>query len=76
MFQQVPTPITSFSLYTQQCICHTACEQDQEETTLNLLASFQHSCIHCCLYSEKPLTMDRGTDRNLLSFIAKTNLRN
>ena len=31
---------------------------------------------HCCVYSEKFLMMDRGTVRNMQSFITKTNLRN
>jgi hypothetical protein len=31
---------------------------------------------HCCVYSTRLLTMDRGTVRNMKSFIPKTNLRN
>ena len=31
---------------------------------------------HCCVYSEKLLMMDRGTVRNMQSFIPKINLRN
>ena len=30
---------------------------------------------HCCVYSEKLLMMDRGTVRNVYSFIPKINLR-
>ena len=38
MFRTVPLSIIrSFSLYTQQCICHTASEQDQDGTGLVLL---------------------------------------
>ena len=31
---------------------------------------------HCCVYSEKLLMMDRGTVRNMYSFIPKINLKN
>ena len=31
---------------------------------------------HCCVYGEKLLVVDRGTVRNMLSFIPKINLRN
>jgi len=31
---------------------------------------------HCCVYGEKLLMMDRGTVRNMLSFIPKINLKN
>jgi len=68
MFRTVPLPIIRiFSLYTQQRICHTglltACEQDQNGTVLNLLASFMTYTI-AVSYSEKLLMMDRGTLRN------------
>jgi len=31
---------------------------------------------HCCVYTEKVLMMNRGTIRNMQSFIPKINLRN
>ena len=31
---------------------------------------------HCCVYSEKLLMMDRGTVRNMYSFIPIINLKN
>jgi hypothetical protein len=43
---------------------------------LILLASCQHNLYdiyHCCVYSEKLLMMDRGTVRNMKSFITKNN---
>ena len=43
------------------------------------LASSQHNLYdiyHYCVYSEKMLMMDRGTVRNMQSFIPKINLRN
>jgi len=69
MFRTVPLSIIRlFSLYTRNGICHTglltACEQDQEGT------------YHCWVHSEKLLMMDRGTVRNMQSFIPKINLRN
>jgi hypothetical protein len=30
-----------------------------------------YDIYHCCVYSEKLLMMDRGTVRNMLSFIPK-----
>ena len=48
MFQTVPQAIiTSFSLYTQQWYMsyRCACEQDQDETILILLASCQQICM-------------------------------
>jgi len=35
-----------------------------------------YDIYHCCVYSEKFLMKDRGTVRNMYSFIPKTNLRN
>ena len=59
----------------------TACEQDQDGTSsvLILLASCQanlYDIYHCCAHSEKLLMTDRGTVRNMYSFIPKINLRN
>ena len=67
MFRTVPLSIIrSFSLYTQQWY---------------MSYRFDESCklydiYHCCMYSEKLLMMDRGTLRNMQSFIPKINLRN
>ena len=36
----------------------------------------QTSTVYCCLCSEKLLTMDRGTARNMQSYVLKTNLSN
>ena len=35
-----------------------------------------YDTYHCCVYSEELLMMDRGTVRNMWSFIPKINLRN
>jgi len=52
--------ISSFALYTQQWYM-----------------SYRFADIyHCCVYSEKLLLMDRGTVRNIWSFIPKINFRN
>jgi hypothetical protein len=60
VFQIVPLSIiSSFSLYTQQWYMST-----------NL-----YDIYHCCVYSEKVLTMERGTVRNV-EFRSKINLRN
>jgi len=72
MFRTVPLSIIrSFSCTHSSGICHTglltACEQDQNGTSsvLILLASCQQTCMHCFVYSEKLLMMDRGTVRNM-----------
>ena len=46
----------------------TACEQDQDGSVLILLASSNcnlYDIYHCCVYSEKLLTMESGTVRNM-----------
>ena len=47
---------------------------------LSIIRSFslytQQTSMYCCVYSEKLLMMDRGTVRNMHSFIPKINLRN
>ena len=59
MFRTVPLyVIRSFSLYIQQCICHTACEQDQDGTQFcpvpdRKLSANLYDIYHCCVYSEK-----------------------
>jgi hypothetical protein len=35
-----------------------------------------YDIYHCCVYSEKLLMMERGTVRNMYSFIPKINSRN
>ena len=40
------------------------------------LSATLYNIYHCCVYSEKLLMMDRGTVRNMQSFITKINLRN
>jgi len=40
------------------------------------LSANLYDIYHCCVYSEKLLMMDRGTVRNMESFIPKINLRN
>ena len=35
-----------------------------------------YDIYQCCVYSENPLMMDRGTFRNMQSFIPKISLRN
>jgi hypothetical protein len=59
----------------------TACEQDQNETAfhpdpVHKLSAKLYDVYHCCVYSEKLPTMDRGTVRNMYSFIPRINLRN
>jgi len=61
MFQTVPlSNIRSFTLYTQQWY----------------MSATLYDIYHCCVYSVKLLMMDRGTVRNMWSFIPKINLRN
>jgi len=70
MFQTVPLSIIrSFSLYTQQWYTF------RPDQTRKLSANL-YDIYHCCVYSEKLLMMDRGTVRNMLSFIPKINFRN
>jgi len=40
------------------------------------LSANLYDTYHCCVYSEKLLMMDKGTVRNMQSFIPKINLRN
>jgi len=61
--------------------CHTgsltACEQDQDGTDpAHKRSANLYDIYHCCVYSEKLLMMDRGTVRNMQSFIPRINLRN
>jgi len=40
------------------------------------LSANLYDIYHCCVYSEKLLMIDRGTVRNMDSFIPRINLRN
>ena len=58
-----------------------ACEQDQDGTAFHpdparKLSANLFDIYHCCVYSEELLMMDRGTVRNMWSFISRINLRN
>ena len=70
MFQTVPLSIIrSFSLYTQQCyIAYRFADSLQAGSGWSYILILLASCLqnqfdiyHCCVYSEKLLTMDRGT---------------
>ena len=65
MFRTVTLSIIrSFSPYTQQWYM-------SYRFADSLRASCQPTCMYCCVYSEKLLMMDRGTVRNMQSFIPK-----
>jgi len=71
MFRTVPlTIIRSFSLYTQQRFVSYKFADNLGKLSANL-----YDIYYCCVYSEKLLMMDRGTVRNMQSFIPKVNLR-
>ena len=86
MFRTVPMSIIrSFSLYTQQWYMSYSFADSLRagsrwdcSSILILLASCPQNCMtyHCCVHSEKLLMMDRGTVRNMQSFIPRINLRN
>jgi len=40
------------------------------------LSANLYDIYYCCVYSERLLMMDRGTARNMWSFIPRINLRN
>ena len=75
--------IRSFSLYTQQWYMSYRFADSRIGTELQFrpdparkLSANLYGIYHCCVYSEKLLMMDRGTVRNMQSFIPKINLRN
>ena len=72
MFRTVPLSIIRrFSLYTQQWyMSYRFHPNPARKLSANL-----YDIYHCCVYSEK-LVMDRGTVRNMQSFISRINLRN
>jgi len=84
MFRAVPLSIIrSFSLYTQQwymsyrfadCL-RAASGRFHPAPADRKLSANLYDTQHCCVYSEKLLMMDRGTIRNMRSFIQKINLR-
>jgi len=75
MFRTVPPSIiSSFSLYTREWyMCHTglltACEQDslraEHTDPARELSANLYDIYYCCVYSETPLMMDKGTVRNM-----------
>ena len=87
MFRTVPLPIIrSFSLYTQQWYMSYSLQlqlASRIRTELKFrpdsarkLSANLYDIYHCCVYRERLLMMDRGTVRNMQSFIPKINLRN
>jgi len=48
----------------------------QQLSSILILLTSLYDIYHCCVYSEKLLMMDKGTVRNMYSFIPKINLRN
>ena len=67
MFRTVPLSITSsFYCTHSNGICHTGLLTAWSKVSANL-----YDIYHCCVYSEKRLMMDRGTVRNMYSFIPK-----
>jgi len=73
MFRTVPLSIIRrFSLYIQQCYTSYWFRPDPvRKLSANLYDTYQ-----CCMYSENLLMMDRGTVRNMQSFIPKIYLVN
>ena len=70
MFRTVPLSIIrSFALYTQQWFM-------SDRVADSLLSTILYDIYNCCVYSGKLLMMDRGTLRNMCSFIPRINLRN
>ena len=76
MFRTVPLPIIkSSSLYIQQwCMSHRFADSLRARSGRNCSSVLIVLCdiYHCCDYSEKLLMMDRGTVRNMQSFIPKS----
>ena len=69
MFRAVPLSIIrSFSRYTKQ--------RYMSYRVADSLRATLYGIYHCFVYHEKLLMMDRGTARNMYSFILKINLRN
>jgi hypothetical protein len=79
MFQRVPLSIIrSFHCKQSNGIRHTdlltACEVDPEPA--RKLSANLYDIYHCGLHSGKLLMVDRGTVRNMWTFIPRINLRN
>jgi len=62
-------------VYVIQLASRITTELFRPDPASKLLANL-YDIYHCCVYSEKVLMMDRGTVRNMWSFIPKINLRN
>ena len=67
MFRTVPPSIVrSFSLHTHSNgICHTGLLTQFRPDPARKLSANLYDIYNCCVYSEKLLTMDRGTVRNM-----------
>jgi len=86
VFQTVPLfNIRSFLLYTQQwCMLYKYDDSLQAGSEWNWFhpdpackpSANLYDIYHCCVYNEKLLMMDKGTVRNMYSFIPRINLRN
>ena len=81
MFWTVPLSIIrSFSLYTHQWyMSYRFADSLRAGSGRNFRpdpARKLYDIYHCCAYIEKLLMMDRGTVRNMQSFIPKIKLRN
>jgi len=72
MFQTVPLSIIrSFSLYTQQGYMSYGFADSLRAGSGSKLSANLYDIYRCCVYSEKLVTMDRGTVGNMQSFIPK-----
>ena len=82
MFRTVPLSIIrSFLMYTQQWyMSYRYVDSLRAGSGRNTFrpdpAPKLYDIYHYCVYSERLLMMDRGTVRNMYSFIPKINLRN
>ena len=56
--------------------CHQTCMTYTIAAPAHKLSANLYDIYHCCVHSEKLPMMDRGTVRNVQSFIPKINLRN
>ena len=85
MFRTVPLSDSSSAHHQQFFTVHTAMVyviqlasriRTERPNPAPKLSANLYDIYHCCVYSEKLLVMDRGTVRNMYSFIPKINLRN
>jgi hypothetical protein len=79
MFRTVPLSIIrNYSLYTQQWYTSYRFPDSLQAgsgCSIQLSANL-YDVYHCCVNSEKLLMTERGTVRNMQSFILRINLRN